>query len=1205
ALAAEAPAPAAAGAAALAAPASGTGATAAAEPTPVTVTPNPGYRAAEPFEGWGTSLVWFAHATGGYPADVREELYQKVFGEDGLNLNIARYNVGGGNATDVDSEAYMRQGGDVPGWWQADLDGDGDTDEATLENAEAFRAAWDPEDDAAYDLAADPGQRWWVDRLVQDDRITHWEAFSNSPPWFMTESGYATGGFDPSTDQLRQDSIDDFAAYMTRVVEEIEDAHGIEVDTVNPMNEPNTNYWGTFLNPDGSLQCCRQEGAHMGPALQAQVIEALDARLDDPATTTDAVISAPDETNPGTFVTDWWGWTDEARAAAEQLNVHTYGTGDRVRARDIAKTSGKPLWMSEVEGDFSGVDGLDLTNIDNGLGMADRIVDDLRELEPDAWVFWQPVEDLWNMEITETANWGSVYIDFDCDAEGNSARRVAAGYPDPSCQVLTNAKYNTVRNFTHHIHPGDWSVPTDSEATTAFLRGDGTGATLVHVNQSDEAQQVTLDLSLFGQVDAGATVTPVVTTAPTSDDLEANALVEGTPVAVDAATRTATVLVPAKSVTTLLVDGVTGAADDAVPADDEGLLLEGVGSRLLLTADADGTTIEPLADDAAGATGQRWELHTLSGEGTNRRTVVLTDSTGGVLAAGPDHSVAVVASDLGTAAATPEQQWVLNTLDGRTWSLLNVATTEQLDVAGEGTAAGTGVGTWTSSTGAHQRWTVRSAQLQSVAPVQVATPVGVAPELPATVVPVYPWGEGTPVAVTWQVPDASSWAQPGAVTVTGTGADVFGTPFEATAVVDVGDHTLTDPVSVSTYVGADLASVVAQAPDVVPAHVGTSPRTYDLPVTWDWSTVDASATAAVGVVRVEGTATAPSGTLPASLAVVVTEPTPANAAPLPTTTASATFTEPGYDVDGTRNGDTTDKAWSNWRSGALRPSDTLTYDLGAPADVSAATVHFYRDGSHPSWARTVLAEYRATDGSWVAVPGGPQTVTVPQGGAPTAEIDLGGVRTDAVRFVLDPSLRDGAPVHMTVAEVEIDVLAASPSAVADLAALRVGGVPVPGFDPAQGEYTVQVPEGAGTDVTAIALDRQATVTVTGPTAQDPRATVTVTSPDGTQVRTTTVTVVTPTVTLIGLSGPVDDGERLTRGGILLTTVHGSVPGSRIAVELDGRVLASSVVHRSGVAVTLALVPLRTTYGEHTLTVTADGVPLRSATVTVVPWLSWF
>ena len=69
-------------------------AAAASAPPTVTITPNPAY-ASEPFEGWGTSLVWFANATGGYPEAVRQDLLDKVFGEDGLNLNIARYNIGG------------------------------------------------------------------------------------------------------------------------------------------------------------------------------------------------------------------------------------------------------------------------------------------------------------------------------------------------------------------------------------------------------------------------------------------------------------------------------------------------------------------------------------------------------------------------------------------------------------------------------------------------------------------------------------------------------------------------------------------------------------------------------------------------------------------------------------------------------------------------------------------------------------------------------------------------------------------------------------------------------------------------------------------------------------------------------------------------------------------------------------------------------
>lgn len=669
---------------------------------PLTIRPNPAYRSSEPFQGWGTSLVWFAHATGGYPDALREELYQKVFGEDGLNLTVVRYNVGGGNATDVDSAAYMRPGGDVPGWWAP-------TPAATLAGAETFRAAWDPTDDASYDLDADPGQRWWVERLAQDARVTHWEAFSNSPPWFMTESGYATGGLSPTTDQLRTDSVEDFASYLVRVVEHLESTYGISFSTIDPMNEPNTDYWATRFRDDGTLEPRRQEGAHLSPALQARLVEALAARLDGAAT--DAVVSGPDETNPRLFVQDWEGWTPAARDAVGQLNVHTYGTEDRVQARDIAKASGKPLWMSEVEGDFSLEGGFDVDDMANGLGMATRIVDDLRELEPRAWVFWQPVEDRWHMELEADGNWGSVYVDLDCGADGTSARRVAAGHADPTCRVLTNTKYDTVRNFTHYIEPGDHQVAVDDPSTTAFVHDDG--ATLVHVNTSRSDRAVTLDLRGFASWD-GATVTPVVTTAPPpvpQPDDPPHALVQGEPVAVGR-DGTVTLPVPAKSVTTFLVEGVTGVADGGAPADGTPYRVLSADGGLALTAGpavaeddepAVVTTVDTVADAAPG---QTWTLRTLSGAGTNRRVVTLTDGDGTLLAATDEAGTTRVDAD--TAAGT-STQWVLSTTDGRTWSLLSVATGHQLDVSRRSADPGTRVGLAPSTTDPQQAWTFEPA----------------------------------------------------------------------------------------------------------------------------------------------------------------------------------------------------------------------------------------------------------------------------------------------------------------------------------------------------------------------------------------------------------------------------------------------------------------------------------------------------------------
>ena len=73
-------------------------------------------RMGKPFEGWGTALAWFANVTGGYPDPVRNRLADLLYGEQGLRWNIARYNIGGGNAPET--KPYLRKGADLPGFWR-------------------------------------------------------------------------------------------------------------------------------------------------------------------------------------------------------------------------------------------------------------------------------------------------------------------------------------------------------------------------------------------------------------------------------------------------------------------------------------------------------------------------------------------------------------------------------------------------------------------------------------------------------------------------------------------------------------------------------------------------------------------------------------------------------------------------------------------------------------------------------------------------------------------------------------------------------------------------------------------------------------------------------------------------------------------------------------------------------------------------------
>ena len=1070
----------------------------------VRITPNPA-SATEAFEGWGTSLVWFANATGDYPADVRQKLFDAVFGDEGLNLNIARYNVGGGNATDV--PPYLRAGGAVPGFWNPDLpatDAEGEIT-STYADRERYRDAWNPDDPTHYDVEADSAQRWWLDALK--DKVTHWEAFSNSPPYFLTDSGFVSGGInDATSEQLRSADMQKFAGYMVTVVDELEKAHGIRFDTIDPFNEPNTNYWQTQI-PDGATWPTggRQEGAHIGPERQDEMIQALVDRLGRDDTTTDAVISAMDETNPGIFATNWNTWSDASKDAVDQLNVHTYGTGGRPVVRDIAKAADKPLWMSEVEGNWTDTSRGFVTNdIENGLGMASHIVGDLRELEPEAWVFWQPVEDLYNMEKVEKLNWGSVFIDFDCNAEGLSERRIADGDADPSCQVLTNEKFNTVRNFTHYIQPGDRLMATDDTNSTAAIDADGQGASIVHVNADDVEQTVELDLSRFGEIAPGATVTPIVTTQSTAEDPTVNALRAGDAVAVDAASGIARLTIPAKSVVTFEVDGVSGVAADA-PAfrDGETVQLVGVQSGLALNGDTD-LTIETDATTPEAARAQGWTVRTIDGAGTNRHRFTLQNGDGLFLGE-RDGATALIDTDAASAAGDAATQWMGSTLDGTTYSVLNVAAERVLDVDGAGSDAGTAVGLWTSNGAGNQAWRLVGTAAVGSDPVSVATAVGRAPELPETVTVRYAGDVGRAAPVTWNT-DGLDFGTAGTVTVPGTAADVFGASVEARAEVEVGAFTATRPRSVTVRAGSALAAVQAQADDTVLAELHPSGPGYAVPVSWEWTGVDDAAFAAPGTVEVAG---ATEDGLAARLTVIVTAAVPRNVAP--ESTPSATYTESGYGVERTINGDTTDKGWSNWRSDAKNPSDTLGYALAAEETVRGVAVQFFRDGG-PSWADSLRVDHRLDGGAWVE--GEPVAVPVPAQGAPRVEVPIDGARADEVRVVLTAPEEQ----HMIVSEVEILADTAGPSGVADLARLTVGDAPVAGFAAATTEYAVTVEGDTLPQLFALAVDEDAVVQITQPQDAAGTGSVQVTAADG-SARTYTVA-----VTLAEPGQPGEPGE---------------------------------------------------------------------------------
>lgn len=445
-----------------------------------------------PFEGWGTALAWFGVVTGGYPDATRERLANLFYGPDGLGWTIARYNIGGGNA--VGTPPYLRPGGAVPGYWRLPATGD----------------AWRPDDASMWDWSADPGQRWWLDAIKARVRAPVFEAFSNSPPWFMTVSGRVSGAEKGTDDNLRPGSEPVFATYLTRVVAELQRRHGIAFRTLSPVNEPNTDYW---------FAANKQEGAHWSPGRQAAMIDATHAALTAQGLKT--VVSAPDETNAALFLDDWAAYPPATRARIGQLNVHSYATPQQTGVRDAARAAGIRLWMSEVDlsADTTTEDYVDMRS---ALALGDRIVGDLKRLEPAAWVFWQAVEDLSARDGGKGSNWGLVKMDL---------RAPAAG-PHP---IAVTAKYWAMASFSRHIRPGMTLVRVDDVDTVAAQTPDRRTLVLVHVNNGLSPRRLTLDLP------GGWTVETIVT----------DAAHKAVPTGSTRACRAIRTLAPPRSITTL------------------------------------------------------------------------------------------------------------------------------------------------------------------------------------------------------------------------------------------------------------------------------------------------------------------------------------------------------------------------------------------------------------------------------------------------------------------------------------------------------------------------------------------------------------------------------------------------------------------------------------------------------------------------------
>lgn len=473
----------------------------------VTVSPNNTYEINKGiFEGWGTSLCWWANRVG-YSDSLAQKTAETFYGDNGLRLNIARFNIGGGD--DPSHTHITRTDSNMPGYTKYN--------NGTV----------------TYDWTADSNQRNVLQRCIKeagDDMIV--EMFSNSPPYYMTNSGCSTGNKSAGKNNLRDDQYTAFAEYLAEVCKHYQDDWGVKVQSIDPMNEPYTDFWGAYS--------AKQEGCHfdIGTSESTIIVEmrkALNARG-----MNDVIVSASDETSIDLQIDAYNALSADAKSSVGRIDTHSYSGSKRSQLKETAIKAGKNLWMSEVDG--KGTAGVNAGGMGAGLWLAQRITTDCNDLNASAWVLWQVIDN----HVSSVGYNGNK--DSGMPNINDGFWGVAVADHDKN-EIILSKKYYAFGQYTRYIRPGMTMLKSSGTTMAAFDKENGQ-LVIVAYNTSGSASEINFDLSQF---DATGTSAQTIRTSPTENwaDVGKTAVSGG---AMKAS-------LAANSVTTFIIDGVKGGAD--------------------------------------------------------------------------------------------------------------------------------------------------------------------------------------------------------------------------------------------------------------------------------------------------------------------------------------------------------------------------------------------------------------------------------------------------------------------------------------------------------------------------------------------------------------------------------------------------------------------------------------------------------------------
>jgi len=426
--------------------------------TTINNTPSTKYQT---MKGWGVSVAWWGNLVGGMPQSTIDDIANRVAVQ--ANLNFFRFNIGGGDNPNCPSGKHMRMDADMPGYRPIYPDGQGL---------------------GIVDVSKDYRQIAVMNKLASlrapyGDILT--EMFSVSPPYYMTNSFCSSGGFQ-GAENLKEGFEDDFADYLCSVTKKLRTDHpDWNIHDIEPFNEPYSNWWPAYGSQEGCKILASTQATVLWRTWQSQQTYGIS---DLSLVASDCNSIAEARQNVYELKTNHLNEYN----GLSHIAAHSYFGTSQEKAdlyTDVSST-GKSLWQTET-GPLSWYLPINGKWWWRHYDMAQRLIDDIRNLQSEVWCMWQAhgEDDAWAL-VQQT--------NFDKNDP----------YKTP---VLVNTKsFYIIQQISKFAKVGYTQIANSNPSSMTFLKPDNKEVVIVIVNNTTTAKNYSVDLTQFQTVSSFETI---------------------------------------------------------------------------------------------------------------------------------------------------------------------------------------------------------------------------------------------------------------------------------------------------------------------------------------------------------------------------------------------------------------------------------------------------------------------------------------------------------------------------------------------------------------------------------------------------------------------------------------------------------------------------------------------------------------------------